>query len=117
MMNPNASYRDLVGKAELAWDLERNAMDNIAKDSGIDLDKFEPVGLSIHFGYKFFGLSIYLAERKKIDGKRRIKNVSSNMSFEKFQKLLKGFTIKVFQPQVKWDENFEYEGESSIGDL
>ena len=117
MFNPNASYRDLVGKAELAWGNERSALNAIAEASGIDLNTYTPIGISTHFGHSFFGLSIYLAKNDtQPNGKKAIVNVSSDITFEQFQKSLKEYTMNVFLPFQSW-EDYEYKGESSLSNL
>ena len=117
MFNPNASYRDLVGKAELACGNERTALNAIAEASGIDLNIYTPVGISTHFGYSFFGLSIYLSKNEtQQNGKKAIVKVSSDLTFEQFQKLLKEYTMNVFLPFENWDD-YEYKGESSLTDI
>jgi len=117
MFNPNASYRDLVGKAELAWDNERTALNALAKASGIDTEIYTPIGISTHISNSFFGLSIYLAKNDpQANGMKTIVNVSSDITYNQFQKLLKEYTMNVFLPFAKWEE-YEYKGETSISNL
>lgn len=70
-----------------------------------------------HFGHSFFGLSIYISKNEpQANGKKAIVNVSSNLTFNQFQKLLKEYTMNAFLPFEKW-EKYEYHGESSLTNL
>ncbi|WP_316818857.1 hypothetical protein [Pedobacter nyackensis] len=117
MFSPNASYRDLVGKAELAWDNERVALNAIAQASGIDTAIYTPLGISTYFSASFFSLSMYVAiNEAQANGKKAIVKVSTDLTYNQFQKLLKEFTVNVFLPYEKW-EGYEYLGESSVTNL
>ena len=117
MFNPNASYLDLVGKSQLAWDDEHTALENIGKAARIDIKLYTVVGLSIHISSHFFALSLFIARTEANDnGKQSIFKISTDITQGQFQKLLKEYTSNVFLPYEKW-EDYEYKGEERISNL
>ena len=120
MLNASAGYNDLSGTAQMAWHIdEHTALEKIATKHGIDVKKYEPIGLSLGLYNKGFGLSMYLANKqKKIAGKSEVKSVLLlDLTLNEFRSYLRDMDIRLFKPHENHDELYQYTGEIDFGNL
>lgn len=116
MLNPHASYKDMSGKAELAWHIdELSALEIVGKKAKINTNLYEVIGISLFMSLNGFGMSLYIADRKRLaNGKQKVKSVGVDLERKDFLAMVKDLSIKLFDPHINHDESYEYYGEDSL---
>jgi len=115
MLDPNASYRDLEGQAQLAWDLEHTALQVVADKCKIDTNRYDVIGIGIMFAELDFFLNLYIADKNQLrNGKRRVRSILTEMKYKEFFKLVKDLSITLFKPYDEYEKIYQYEGEAEI---
>ncbi|GAA3969146.1 hypothetical protein [Mucilaginibacter dorajii] len=119
MLNPNASYNDLEGKAQLSWDIDESmGLETVAKKCNIDTSRYEAIGLSLGFHQESFYLNLMLADRQPLpNGKRKVNSVLTDISYEDFFGLVKELDVNLFERFVNHRELYQYGGEEDIDNV
>ena len=66
--NASVQYYDMKGSAALDFHGSFTELWEYAKDKGIDIEKYEPIGLDIYYGETdYFGLTFLVIDKEKAD--------------------------------------------------
>jgi hypothetical protein len=119
----STQYNDLKGTAALDFHGSLTELWDIFKKQGVDLDKYEPFGLSVYYGETdFFTLSLLATDknnniRGSITRKDRVPVISIGLELTKseFESFYKRFHILL--TKNRRDEDFEIVKEISIEEI
>lgn len=119
----STQYNDLKGTAALDFHGSLSEMWEIFKNQGIDVNKYEPFGLSVYYGEtNFFNLSLLAIDKNKTNvsnsiRKEKIPVISIGLEIDKsdFEKLFKRFHILLSNKDKA--QNFEIIQEINISEL
>ena len=119
----NTQYNDLKGTAALDFHGSLTELWDIFKNQGIDLEKYEPYGLSVYYGETdFFNLSLLATDkennsRNSITRKDSVPVISIGLELTKpeFESFYKRFHVLLTKSGN--DENFEIVKEISIEEI
>jgi hypothetical protein len=113
-------YNDLTGTAALDFHGSLTELWDTFKEQGIDLNIYEPFGISVYYGEtNFFNISLLAIDKQKSsvsDSLRKSKipviSISLNMDKQNFERLFKRFHILL--SKSRYGQDFEIINETDI---